>query len=261
MAVLNHRINLRKGRRMARNDLMQIDTRDLIALRKWYKKAPKQFAASTGMLINNFAFGSREESIKLIGSRMIVRAPGFVKSRVQVQKSHFRLPIASQKSHYGSVRKPRFSGWVEQELGQRKARPYFAALRGRAGGKRRKIKRGARLDKPFLTPDRYPKRRGFRGRNRDHLIQIYLAQLDRMNYSKPFVITGHTKIPGGVYQFGQGRTGWDQRELEALQLFYKPKRTKRVKWMRLGTMRYFRRTNILKEWKRVTKRMLDRGLR
>ena len=82
-----------------------------------------------------------------------------------------------------------------------------------------------------------------------------------MNYSKPFVITGHTKIPSGVYQFGQERTGWGQRKIEALQLFHRPKVTKRVRWMRLGVMRYFRRTNILKEWKRVTKRMLDKGLK
>ena len=59
------------------------------------------------------------------------------------------MPIASQVSEYGSVAKPRFSGWVEQELGEKKARKYYAALAGRGGGKRRRVKRGFRMDKPY----------------------------------------------------------------------------------------------------------------
>jgi hypothetical protein len=236
----------------------QFSSRDLIALRKWYKKSPRQFAASTGMLLNNMAFGSRLESLGLIHARMLIRSPGFVRSRVQVKKSHFRLPMESQVSEMGSVKKPRFSGWVEQELGSRGARKHFASISGRAGNKRGKIKRGARLDKPFVNPKRYPKRRGFRGKNFDHRIQVMLSTLERMNYSKPFVIFGHTRIPSGLYKFGRGKTGFGQRQIDALQLFYKPKVTKRVRWMSGGVKRYFKSTNIKREWGKVVERMLRR---
>jgi hypothetical protein len=63
-----------------------------------------------------------------------------------------------------------------------------------------------------------------------------------------------------VYQFGQGRTGWNQRMLEAQQLFYQPKPTKRVRWMSGGTKRYFAHTNLKREWGKVVKRTL-KGLR
>lgn len=254
---------------MASNDLFQWKSRDFINLRKWYKKAPRQFAASTGMLLNNFAFGSRLVSLEIIDRGMLVRSPGFVKSRVQVKKSHFRMPIESQVSEFGSVfandkgRKARFTGWVEQELGARKARKHYAALGGRGGAKSGRIKRRFRLDKPFVNPDRFPKRRGFKGKNRNHRIAIMLRTLDRMKYSAPFIITGHTKIPSGVYRFTGGRTGFDQRKIEALQFFGKPRRpTKRVRWMRGGTKLYFSRTNIKREWGKVAERQLKRrGLR
>ena len=244
---------------MPTNDLMQFTSVDLINLRRWYKKAPRQFAAATGMLLNNFAFGSRHGAIEMIHRGMVVRSPGFVHSSIVVKKSHFRPPIDSQVSMMGSIRRPRFTGWRAQELGPRKIRKHYAALPGRGKKKIGKIKRSYRLDKPFITPDRFPKRRGFKGRNRNHLISIMLAQLDRMNYSKPFVITGHSSLPSGLYQFGQGRTGYDQRELEVLQIFGKPKRTRRVKWMSGGVRLYFGRISLKREWGRVVDRVLQRG--
>lgn len=244
---------------MAADDLFQFKSRDLIDLRKFYKRAPKKFAAASGMLLNNFAFGSRDMSISIIHEAMVVRQPGFVKSRIQVKKSHFRQPISSQLSEYGSVKTPRFGGWVAQEFGQKKARKKFAALTARKGIKQRIIMRKFRLDAPFITPSRYPKRRGFKGKNIDQQIQIMLKTLDRMNYPAPFKILGHSRIPSGLYIFGGGRTQHDQRELEVVQLFGRPKRTKRVRWLSGGTKRYFGRINLRREWARVIDRVLKRA--
>lgn len=248
---------------MPANDLMQFSSRDLINLRRWYKKAPRQFASSTGQLLNNFAFGSRLESLAIIHKKMFVRSPGFVRSRIQVKKSSLRLPVSSQYSQMGSVKAEggRFTGWIEQEYGQKKARSRFAAMAGRGKKKIGKIKRGFRLDKKYPDPDKYPKRRGFKGKNRRQLVAVYLAQLDRMRYNKPFVITGHPNIPSGLYRFGEGRTGWGQRDLEVLQIFGKPKRTRRVQWKLGGTRAYFRGTNLKREWGKVVERNLQKRLR
>jgi hypothetical protein len=246
---------------MPADDLFQFKSRDLINLRKFYKRAPKKFAAASGMLLNNFAFGSRLGSIEVIHQGMVVRSAGFVHSRLQVKKSHFREPISSQVAEMGSVsdRSGRFTGWREQELGQRKSRKKFATLRARKNIKQRIVQRKFRLDAPFITPSRYPKRRGFKGKNIDQRIMIMLKTLDRMNYPAPFKILGHSRIPSGLYIFGGGRTQHDQRELEAVQLFGRPKRTKRVRWLSGGTKRYFGRINLRREWARVIDRVLKRA--
>jgi hypothetical protein len=237
----------------------KFSSRDLIALRKWYKKSPRQFAASTGMLLNNMAFGSKAASFELLDRRMILRNRGFVKSSLGVKKSHFREPIATQRSQYGSRQRARFTGWIEQELGPKKKRTHYASTPGRGGKRSGRIRRKWRLDQPFVNPSKYPKRRGFKGRNRDHRVQVMLRTLDKMKYSAPFIIRGHTRIPAGLYKFTRGRTGHDQRNIQLLQAFGKPRKpTKRVRWMRGGVKLYFSRTNIKREWGKVVERMLRR---
>jgi hypothetical protein len=219
------------------------------------------------MLLNNIAFGSRDSIIREIHDHLIVRNPGFVRSAVTVQKNQNWTDIRGQFSTVGSIEKgknpkTRFSGWTEQQTGKPTRRKRVATLKARSNSKSKRIKAGARMRRPFLSPDRYPKRRGFKGKNMDHRILVMLRTLQRQKYSAPFIITGHSKIPPGLYQFTKGENQYGQRNMSMLQSFNpQHKQPKRVLWMTSGVAKWFLTHDLNREFIKVSRRLINRSLR
>lgn len=90
---------------------------------------------------------------------MIVRNKRFVASKIKVDKTHTRQPISSQEAIVGSIDGPRFSGWVEQELGTKTKRTRVFTRLARRGSPTRPAQPSVRLkaSNDFTTPDDYPR--------------------------------------------------------------------------------------------------------
>lgn len=233
-------------------EMFQMDIRDLLKLRRYYKKSPRSFAAAVGMLLNNFAFGTRAEVFRVMPTLMTIRNKRFLETRIRAKKTHLRLPISSQQSETGSIGAKRFTAWEEQELGKRTKRTRVASILAR-GAKQKQIKRPFRL-RPgmnFPTPDDFP------GRSGHHRAIVMLQKLGREGYKKPFIVLKHKRITPGLYKFKGGRGA--KRKLRMLQSF-KPARLqpRRIRWLTISRRKYLSGMNLRREWAIVIERTLKK---
>lgn len=121
--------------------LFDLDIKELIKLRNWYKRQPAKFKRAQAMMLNEFAFGTRRSALDLVSKRMTVRNPKFISSRFRVTKA----AATTQRSIMGTIAGPRFSGFVEQELGTQTDRTRAATLAGRGGSRSSQVKPRFRL--------------------------------------------------------------------------------------------------------------------
>jgi len=220
------------------------DTDDFDALEALYKKAPKKFRSVTGRVLNTFAYNTRQEAIKFVHTEMMSRKPGFAKKVLRYEKADFFTPINQQESHTGSIRHPRFSGWIEQETGeQREGR--IATLLARGNSKRRQVISDFRL-KPgrrFKTPKDY------KGRTSTQRAVVMLQHLSRTGYNEPFIVRGHRRMAPGLYRFkGRGRKRGPQ-----MLISFNPiqKRVKKNQWLTKSRERMFKATSVRKVYQKA----------
>ena len=191
-------------------------------------------------MLNRFAFDVRTGAIQVINDEMTVRNKRFVSGRVRVSKARETIPTNRQKSETGSVAKPRFSGWVEQELGTKTTRNRFATLAGRSGKQNKQIRGVARL-KPrneVLTadsPEYQPK--GGRTNTSGFLRMAMRRKENRLLRVK------------GVF-FKRRRN-----KLESVQII-KQKQPKRILWLRDARSNYFKHMDVDALWSRTMKSLL-----
>jgi len=231
---------------MASNDLFKISAPDLINLRRFYKRAPKQFTFAVANMLNSFAFGTREQALKVLKGSMTIRNPRFVSKMLRAQTVKGSTPIASQKALAGSLESQRFTGWSEQELGTAPKKTRTASLFARAGQHAKQMKRKARLlpGTKYMTPD------DVKGKNAHHRAVVLLIITNRERSKEPFVIKGHDTLMDGLYQWaGKGK-------LKMLQTFEEAKRPKKLDWLTRARKRYFNKTNITSLWEKTLKRTL-----
>ena len=228
------------------DELFTVDNKDLKKILKFFRQSPERFAKATGSMLNDFAFGTRNTSIEVINENMTVRNIRFVMSRMRTEKSHQRMPMESQQSTVGSITSPRFSGWKEQQTGQKTARERTITLLGRMRRKTRKLVRTARLKDVgrFESYHKYP------GRGREQKNIIMMQKLDRQRWKKPFIISGKKGMVAGLYKFRR-------RKPRLLQVF-EPKKLqpKRIPWMEDAIRRYFQRQDIHRLWARTLRRLI-----
>ncbi len=239
--------------------MFALEDRDLKRLWLFYMRQPKRFAVATGMMLNNFAFGVRDTIVKdVLPSRMVVRSPRFVQSRVRVSKSHFREPIASQESRVGSIASKRFTGWIEQEGGASSLRTRTAHLLSRKGDRKGLHKSPFRMKRTndFEDPDDTK----VKGASTPHTRAVVMIQMisRRKGRKKPFMIHGHKNMKSGLYKIGRGRRG--KQKIQMLQRFDSPKARsiKRVRWMKISRTVYFSRLNLRSMWVKVLNKLFDK---
>ena len=228
-----------------------LDKESLEALQRFYKQAPKQFAAASGMLLNNLAFGVKKQiPITMRDGGMVIRNERFVNAKIRVEKSRFSFPISAQRSKVGSISGPRFTGWIEQETGEQPDRTRVFHLAARAGSKKKKVPPKFRLRSNTYrpAPDDFP------GTNSTNRVIAMLRILDRQGFKKPFVIKEFKKAKTGLYKFGRGRKG--RRRLVMIQRFYKSPMPKRFPWIRKARRDYMASISLFGEWQRMIKRAM-----
>lgn len=212
----------------------KVDTKGLKEYRRLMKKMPRKMVPIVGFTLNDFAFGTRDESIKYINASMTVRNQAFVKRNLWAQRAKFAAGINGMQSIAGSTRKDRFTGWKEQVQGSDMPRERAITTAARGGSRVRQVRRTARL-KPGAKWD---EPRQFKGDTARQRANAMLQELGRSRKRKPFMIYGHRSIESGLYMFGGGAKG--SRKLIALQIFNRPVRVGRDPWHKKAAQRYFR---------------------
>lgn len=231
------------------------DLREMRAFAKWARSNPRGLRVAGGMMLNQMAFGSKEEIGKVIEGEFTLRKPKFVKGRIRVQKAVFSQTMDLQVSAVGAIQdKPRFSSLVEQQTGDRAKRGTTASIRGRSGSKRKMIAPSARFRKRHRLAGNIA-----RSGNANNRIMIGLKVMAKQGVKTPFVIRGHKQIPDGLYRFIKGKTKFGQRNIGILRRFDKNRaQPKRFKWLTIGVKRYFARHNPQREWIRIGRRVVNR---
>lgn len=240
---------------------------DLIRLRKFFKKSPKQFAIAGRNVINELAFGTRRESLGIIDTSMTIRNARFVKSSVWVDAQRGNPPLNSVEASVGSLRRERFSGWAEQELGRsiggRGKKFRQPTMEARLGNERKQMVLKARMKPgPPIPSPRTRSGSNWRGAATPHLSRstIMIMSLAAKRHKGPFIIDEHPKFPPGLYRF-KGRKGGRPR-IRMLQLFTQKKSTvKRVRWLTGGVARMMKGSQARNAWGRAVSRALPRRLR
>jgi hypothetical protein len=229
--------------------LFEVDLSELRVYACFCKQVPKVIARAAGSLLNEFAFGTRVESFYEIASRMTLRNPAFVSSRLRVTKSGYSLPISSQISIMGSVAiapgaksKGGFSGWKEQEYGTATKRRRTINLLARAGSKSAIVLSKARLkpSKHFIS---YEDIR-LRGKTSAQLQNIVMMQmLSRAHSRQPFIIRNKMGMTPGLWMFVDDKP-------RLLQMF-EGKQPHKIPWIIAARMRYFREHNTQASWSKA----------
>lgn len=225
--------------------LFDIEAKNLIRLHRFFRKAPKQFARAAANVLTSFAFGNRTQSLRIIESKMTVRNERFVSSSLRVEKAQGNVPLGSQQALVGSIKRDRFTGWTEQETGQKITRTRTTTLLARGGNINRQVRPAFRL-KPgnrFASPD------DFSGQSPQHRVTVMLQTLSRQKSIRPFIIKGHRKFKSGLYKFLR-------KKIRRIQTFKNPKQPKRIHWLTGGARLYFKATNIDQVWAAALKRVL-----
>ena len=219
---------------------MDVNLDELEKLKRWYGKQHGRVRLATGAMLNSFAFGTRTQAIGHINETMTVRNSKFVSGSMRVSKANIESPVPRQKAVTGSIFRPRFSGWVEQEFGTGQNRSRSATLAGRGNTFAKQIRHVVRL-KPrntVVTRAEY-------GMASSHLNKQFIAAALRKKENRLIRI-------GGVLLKRR------RKKFEVVQLLKKPKQPKRDKWMLTSRNSYFRKTNLDALWRRHYRATLKR---
>jgi hypothetical protein len=123
-------------------EIITIDDRELKALARLFQRSPKRAKLAVAFMLNDMAFQDKDNSFDVINETNDVRDKRFVKSSLQVERARFARSIDQMYSKQGSVKRPRFSGWLEQQTGGKDPRGHTMALKSRTGGTKRGKVRG-----------------------------------------------------------------------------------------------------------------------
>lgn len=223
-----------------------LKSRDLMLLKKFYKRAPKKFQQAASNVLNSYAFGTREKNIKIIKTKMTVRDERFVKSSIRVIKARSTDSINRMSSTVASVKRRNFSGWEEQEFGTASNKTRTNTLLSRGGDMKRKQMPSTRLKSSnrFIHPDDFD----FPGVKNKNI--PFLVMLRRKKHRKPFKLKKGRKSAPGLYKMRKGQP-------RQLQKFGKKKITPmRVRWMSEGSRQYFKANDPRRTFQESINRVL-----
>lgn len=205
---------------------------------RWYRDQPQLLKRVTADMLNEFAFSTRTRALGVLNREMTIRNPKFVKGRLRVSKARPHARIGNQRSITGSVAKDRFTGWVEQESGQKTLRNRQSTLAGRKGDQKKQMRHVVRLK---------PKN------------DVITANTDG------FQPKGGRNNLGGLLAIARRKK--ENRLIRYKSSFYKRKRNKfelvqqikpvqpkRIRWIKRARLEYFKYTDINNTWRRISAR-------
>ena len=173
---------------------------DFEKLRKFYQGGAKNFRRAEVGMVNNTAFALRDIILAELDRNMTIRSPGFLKGSVQLEKATFRDVTAE----VGSVDRPRFSGWIEQETGKKDTRTRVQSVAARRSNFKNRVAPRLRLKQGNKRAVR-PSDLNFDNSNSAH-IAPFLQMLDRRREKQPFYIpVAYKRLQRGIYIFLRGK--------------------------------------------------------
>jgi len=199
-----------------------MDKSDLTKLMKFYRESPREFRYATAGYLNLVAKESRDYSEKEIFANMIVRNPKFVKNSLGVQTTGPR-PIEQQASYMGSIKRPRFSGWKEQQENKRSDK-NITTTDARGGSKGATVKTKNRLKRAnkFYKPSQFA---GKTLQRRFHyMLRVLVSRGGGEFILTEDMTTKHGRLHKGLFSFRN-------KQIRQLQLFGKPHKIKNIRWM------------------------------
>jgi hypothetical protein len=227
----------------------EMNDKDLQRFIGWAVKAPRRARGAAGMMLNEFAFGTRDKAIKFWRSDQITRNKRFVESRLRAKKTRLSLPISQMVSSTFSQDAPRFSGWEEQETGKKTQRKRIGTIKGRSGSRKRRIGKRARFNQKIRSP-RDMGTTSAHIKSDHHAAQVMLVWARRNLGREPFLIYGHNSMRPGLFRFNGNK-------LHRLQFIggdnLQPRQNK---WMTKSRERYFRQADLDRIWSGIVDRQL-----
>jgi hypothetical protein len=233
--------------------IFEIDQTDLKKLVKFYKRAPKEFQAAAAGVLNSQAFTLKKINNRAINSMMTIRDPKFVSRALHVVKAR-ATDINKMESMAGSVSKPRFSGWIEQETGQKTTRTRKILLDARAGS----WKSRARGYGKMRPAKEFYDESDFQGKHTEQRIAIMLSMMRKGTAQrKPFLIK--KKMSGKIGRMGPGLYRLKAKKTYKLQTIKaKGVQPKRKKWMTASVEKLSSEFDLKGAWEENIKRILAR---
>lgn len=197
-------------------------------------KQMKAIKRASAFTLNQLAERDNAEASKLLKHHLTVRTPRFFEPATTNKKTTagFKLttarvgsPIAKQYSLAGSLQRPRFTGWREQQFGKKPTGSRVPTIKGRQGNESKVFKRSYRKDRVDGAPVDTDFGQGQNGTT------IMLRKLQREKYTGPFKITNHSKLPPGLYKFTGRTPKKGLRKIVRLEAYgVKKKPVKKFKW-------------------------------
>lgn len=232
-----------------------MDVSQVRALGVWCRKQPKLVQKASGMMLNAFAYGTRQLALAEIDRKMVVRNARFVSGKVRYDKTSLSVPISQQRSRAGSVAGPRFSGWVEQELGKQTDRKRISTTASRSGDFRRQMMPSARLKRS--TEVVKPGEDGYTPLGGTSNYGGFVAMLFRRKERRLVHIgKGFFKLPRNLNQLA-GPTQNGKALFRSLELMQqtKHKQPKRLRWLQQARGAYFKQTDLNALWAKTISRL------
>lgn len=233
--------------------MFDLDRRSLLKLKKFYKNAPSKFFMAAKGVITIMAFKAREVQIQEINRSMTVRNQRFIALKIRYQKTK-GSNINNIYSQSGSIRSPRFSGWIEQQTGATTSRTRTQSLMARTGDWGKQIAGTARMksSNKFFNPESE-----MEGRT---IEQKYAAALAAMRKGairkRNFLI--RKRLGGRMRSLKRGLWMMRRRLLYRLQTFNPRKvQPKRNPWHTRAVKKAMAQINLRKEWAKQINRVLD----
>jgi len=235
-------------------EVFKVDTRGVQLFAKTMRLAPRKMKGATAMVLNNLAFGTRDEAKTVLGRAMVIRSPRFVfsKKALLTIKARSGAPIDRQVASTASVESDRFSGWAEQQTGKKTDRKRVGTLKARFGSKKRRMAPAVRM----RQGRRYAKSENFPGSTKAARVRTMLSVLNNWPSSPrdPFIIQGSRDFMDGLYKM-KGRRG--KRKLILLQQLDPPRaQPRRFPWMTIARNNYLARVNLTRIWGRAIDRVV-----
>ena len=226
--------------------------RDIARLKKFYKRAPKQFMYAARGVLTSIAYKARIQQIAEIQNSMTIRNTRFVESRIRYQKARGNR-LDNLYSLSGSVSGNRFSGWKEQELGTPTSRTRTQSLSARGDDWKRQVRGSARLKTAnrFLDIESEGE-----GATLEQKTAAVLAGMRRGTIAKRnFLI--RRRMGGRMRTMRTGLYGMKRRLIYRYQTF-KPDRVqpKRNRWHTRAIQRTMNKISLRNEWANQIRRQL-----
>lgn len=230
-------------------NIFDMDTRDFIKLKKFQMRSPKQFAYAAAGVLNSLAFTTRQYSIEEITARMIVRSPRFVSSSIRVHKAKGGQHINSQYAEIGSIHRPRFTGWKEQQLGKPTKEKKRFTIAGRGGSRSGRVRKKYKMfpGKKFLRPTTMGIQRA---KSADHRAIIFLQMMGRRKAEPFYLGKGYKNLRPGLYEIKGG-------QLRTIARGGRQKQPRQIKWLSNSIRRLQTQNNIKQIWAANIRRIVQ----